>query len=73
MGKFNDLGHKLGYELLPLQQHSPDFAPSDYILFSNLKKSLGGFTDGMNAQTKAYFRDADKSNYLEGVKTMEKL
>ena len=38
MAKF----HELRYELLPLPPYSADLALSDYFLFPNLKKWLGG-------------------------------
>ncbi|XP_066257540.1 histone-lysine N-methyltransferase SETMAR-like [Euwallacea similis] len=31
-----------GFELFPHPPHSPDLAPSDYFLFSNMEKWLGG-------------------------------
>ena len=31
-----------GYKLIPLPAYSPDFAPSDYFLFPNLKKDIRG-------------------------------
>ena len=31
-----------GYELIPHPAYSPDLAPSDYFLFSNLKKDIRG-------------------------------
>ena len=34
--------HELRYELLPHPPYSPDLAPSDFFLFPNLKKWLGG-------------------------------
>ena len=34
--------HKLKYELVRHPPYSPDLAPSDYYLFPNLKKWLGG-------------------------------
>ena len=57
--------HELGYKLLPHPPYSPDLAPSDYFLFPNLKKWLGGkrfdSNDEVISQTKAYFEDLDKS------------
>ena len=38
MAKF----HELRYELLPNTPNSPDLAPSNYFLFPNVKKWLGG-------------------------------
>src|SRR5436190_22178427 len=34
--------NELNFELLPHAPYSPDLAPSDYFLFPNLKKWLGG-------------------------------
>jgi len=72
MAKF----HKLGYELLPHPAYSPDLAPSDYFLFPNLKKWLGGKRFGSNeeviAETNAYFEGLEKTCYLEGIKKLEK-
>lgn len=65
MGELNDLRHKL----LPHPPYSPDF------LFSDMKKWLGGMifaNDEIITQTNAYVQDLDKSNYLEGIKTLEK-
>jgi histone-lysine N-methyltransferase SETMAR len=68
--------HKLGYELLSHPPYSPDLAPSDYFLFPNLKKWLGGkrfdSNDDVISQTKAYFEDLDKSYFLEGIKKLVK-
>jgi len=33
---------KFGWDILPQPPYSPDLAPSDYHLFTNLKKHLGG-------------------------------
>lgn len=56
--------HEFGYELLPHPPYSPDLAPSDYFLFPNLKKWLGGkrfdSNDEVISQTRAYFEDLDK-------------
>ncbi|MBZ5798063.1 hypothetical protein K8353_49450, partial [Burkholderia contaminans] len=64
--------HQLGYELLPHSPYSPDLAPSDYFLFPNLKKWLGGRTFVWNeeviAETNAYFEALEESYYLEGIK-----
>jgi len=55
MVKFNELH----FELLPHPPYSPDLAPSDYWLFSDLKKTLQGKRFQSNeeviAETEAYF------------------
>ena len=72
MAKF----HELGYELVPHPPYSPDLAPSDYFLFPNLKKWLGGkrfcSNDEIIDQTNAYFMDLEKSYFLEGIQKLEK-
>ena len=72
MAKF----HELRYELLPHPQYSPDLAPSDYLLFPNLKKWLGGkrfyFNDEIISQTNTYFEDLEKSYFLKGLQKLEK-
>ena len=72
MAKF----HKLRYELLPHPPYSPDIAPSDYFLFPNLKKWLGGkrfySNDEIISQTNTYFEDLEKSFSLEGIQKLEK-
>lgn len=71
MAKF----YQLGYELLQHPPYSPDLAPSDYFLFPNLKKWLGGKRFGSNeeviTETNAYFEGLDGSYYLEGIKKLE--
>lgn len=65
----------LGYKLLPHPPYSPDLAPSDYYLFPNLKKWLGGkrfeSNDEVITETNAYFEGLDQSYYLEGIKKLE--
>ena len=63
---------KLKFELL---QHSPDLAPSDFFLFPNLKKWLGGqrFTSNeVITQTDVYCKDLPKSYFSDGLKKLEK-
>ena len=72
MAKF----HELRYELLPDPPYSPHLAPSDYFLFSNLKKWLGEkrfySNDEIISQTNTYFEDLDKFYFLEGIQKLEK-
>ena len=64
------------YELLPHPQYFPDLAPSDYFLFPNLNKWLGGnrfySNDEIISQTNTYFEDLEKSYLLEGIQKLEK-
>ena len=68
--------YELGNELVPYPPYSPDLAPSDYFLFSNLKKWLGGKTFSSNDeiidQTNAHFKDLEKSYFFEGIQKLEK-
>ena len=72
MAKF----HELRYELLPHPSYSSDLAPSDYFLFSKLKKWLGGkrfYSNDENfSQTNTYLEDLEKSYFLEGLQKLEK-
>ena len=72
MAKF----HELRYELLPHPPYSADLAPSDYFLFSNLKKWLVAkrfySNDEIISQTNKYFEDLEKSYFMEGIQKLEK-
>lgn len=72
MAKF----HELGYQLLPHPPYSPDLAPSDYFLFPNMKKWLGGKRFGSNddviAETNAYFEGLERTYFLDGIQKIEK-
>lgn len=67
--------HELRYELLPHPPYSPDLAPCDYFLFSNLKRWLQGkrfhSNDEVIAETDAYFAAFEKSYYSDGIKKIE--
>ncbi|KAF7285955.1 hypothetical protein GWI33_008926 [Rhynchophorus ferrugineus] len=61
-------------ELLPHPPYSKDLAPSDYFLFSDLKRMLGGKRFSSNeevAETEAYFEAKDKSYYKTGIEKLE--
>ena len=64
------------HEVLPHPPYSPDLALSDYFLFPNLKKWLGGrrfySNDEIISQTNTYFEDLEKSYFLEGIQKLEK-
>lgn len=66
---------ELKFELLPHPPYSPDLAPSDFFLFPNLKKWLGGqrfySNDEVISQTEAYFADLPSSYFLDGLKKLE--
>jgi [histone H3]-lysine36 N-dimethyltransferase SETMAR len=67
--------HELGFELVPHSAYSPDLAPSDYHLFPNLKKWLGGKRFSTNSEVIAavngYFEDLDTSTYNAGIANLE--
>lgn len=67
--------YELRYELVPHPPYSPDLAPSDYYLFPDLKKWLGGKRFESNgeviAATEAYFKDFEKSYYSKGIEKLE--
>ncbi|VVC40054.1 Hypothetical protein CINCED_3A010488 [Cinara cedri] len=67
--------HELGFELLPHPPYSPDLAPSDFFLFSDLKRTLTGKKFSTNeeviAETEAYFEAKDKSYYKNGIEKLE--
>ena len=59
--------NELSFELLRNPPYSPDLAPRNYWLFSDLKKMLQGKRFGSNeevvAETEAYFESKDESFY----------
>ncbi|CAK9806460.1 Histone-lysine N-methyltransferase SETMAR [Anthophora plagiata] len=72
MAKFNELK----YELLKHPAYSPDLAPSDYYLFSNLNKFLAGKRFTSNDETVAtvdrYFADLPESHFNNGIELLGK-
>ena len=54
-----------GYELIPHPAYSPDLAPSDYLLFPNLKKDIRGrhfrSKEEVVAAVEKWVRDKDPS------------
>ena len=67
--------NELGYELLPHSPCSPDLAPSDFFLFSDLKRNLAGNKFKANeeviAETEAYVEAKSKSFYTNGIEKLE--
>ena len=57
----------LKFELFLQPPYSPDLAPSDFHLFPNLKKWLGGKRFGVINDVTEYFEGLDKSLYKNGV------
>jgi [histone H3]-lysine36 N-dimethyltransferase SETMAR len=66
--------HELGFELLLHPPYSPDLAPSDFFLFSDLKRMLAGqkfcADEEVIAETEAYFEAKDKSYYKNGIEKL---
>ena len=64
--------HELKYRLVRHPLYSPDLSPSDYYLFPNLKKWLGGKRFTSNSEVmeavSGYFEDFDKSYFSEIIK-----
>lgn len=71
MAKINELK----FELLPHPPYSPDLAPSDYHLFPNLKKWLGGRrfenNEAVIDAVNSYFEELDVSHYKDGITKLE--
>ena len=68
--------NELRFELLLHPPYSVDLAPSDYCLFTNLKKMLQekrfGSDEEVIAETEAYFESKDESFYKKDIKKLEK-
>ena len=66
---------ELKFDLLPYQPYLPDLAQSDFNLFPNLKKRLGGkrFTviNQVSDSVNSYFEGIDKSGYQSGITALE--
>jgi len=67
--------NKLKFELLPHAPYLPDLAPSDYFLFPNLKKWIGGKRFANNKEVESavdgYFEALDGSHYKQGIEAIE--
>ncbi|KAJ7344987.1 hypothetical protein JRQ81_000937 [Phrynocephalus forsythii] len=68
--------HRLGYELLQHPPYSPDFAPSDFFLFPEMKKPLCGqqFDDREDVifKVEQWFSSKVEDFYKEGLKQVKK-
>ena len=69
----NDGKNKLGFALLPHPPYSPDLAPSDFFLFSDLKRMLAGKKLSSNDKmiAKIDFEAKDKSYYKNGIEKLD--
>ncbi|GFV09790.1 mariner Mos1 transposase [Trichonephila clavipes] len=67
--------NELKFELLPDAPYSPDLAPSDYFLFSNMKKWLSGQRSSNDEEVisavNGYFEEQDSSYYKKGTELIE--
>ena len=66
---------ELKYELLPHRPYSSDLAPSDYYLFTNLKRWLVGkrfyWNEEVIAGTNAYSEELSANYYKRGIELLE--
>ena len=66
---------ELGYELVLHPPHSPDLAPNDYFLFSDLKRMLTGkkfsLDEEVIAETEAFFEAKDNYYYKNGIENLK--
>ena len=71
MAKINELKFKL----LLHAPYSPNLAASDYFLFPNMKKWLGGQRFANNEEVgsaiNGYFEELNVSHYKQGIDTIE--
>ena len=67
--------NELKFEFFPQPPYSPDLAPSDYHLFPNLQKCLGGKKFDSNEEVidavNEYFEGLDESDYKNGITALE--
>ena len=56
---------------MPHTPYSPDLIPSDFFLFSNMKKWLAGkifeANEDVITETEAYFEELSESYFLDGL------
>lgn len=68
--------HEVRFKLISHTAYSPDLAPTDYYLFSNLKKWLGvkrfESNDEIIDAASGYFEGLDKSIYKGGTRALGK-
>ena len=66
--------HQTGFVELNHSAYSPDIAPIDYYLFSNLKKFLRGKNFGSNDEAiqavEDYFNDLDSEFFCQGIESL---
>ena len=64
-----------GFEILPLAPYSPEMAPSDFYLFSEMKSHLRGTQYGANTgdieAVNEYLGDEENAFYFEEIRKLE--
>ena len=65
--------HELHFELLPPPPYSPDLVPSDYWLFTNLKKMFQGKRFGSNEEVILETEAKNKSFYKKKKKKKDRI
>ena len=67
--------HNCGFELLPRPAHFPDLVPSDFHLFPNLKKHLGGIKFSSNGEVHVAdnedFESIEEAVFKTGIMVLE--
>lgn len=67
--------HDCGFELLPHPPYSPDLAPSDFHMFPNLKKHLGGQRFSTNEEVQSavtdFFGALEETFFNTGIMALE--
>ena len=60
-----------GFEIVPHPPYSPDLAPSDYYLFPNLKKHIGGqrysTSEDVLSAVEGYFGSLTPTDFWQGI------
>ena len=68
--------HENGFEVLEYPPYSPDLAPSDYLLFAHLKKSLRETLHSSDGDiieaVEVFFESKNKTFYKTGMKALRK-
>ena len=67
--------HDCGFELIDHPPYSPDLAPSDYLLFPNLKKHLAGkryeSDDDVISAVEDFFEGQKENFYATGIRALQ--
>ena len=67
--------HDCGFELIDYPPYSPDLAPSDYILFPNMKQNLAEkqyrTDDKVISAAEDFFKDQEESVYTTEMQVLQ--